>query len=112
MALRIAFAIFLWFFGRRPVSLECFIRPISLMYSDIIVKFWTLSASHPRMPRKCTHLVLVDGVDAQHIKSIALGLRAAKLPLLLLGAGQVVGRVDVSDLPLAVYLTLELLPAL
>lgn len=39
-ALRIAFAIFLWFFGRSPVSLECFIRPISVMYSDIIVKFY------------------------------------------------------------------------
>lgn len=39
MALRIAFAIFLWFFGRRPVSLECFIRPVSVMYSDMIVKF-------------------------------------------------------------------------
>jgi hypothetical protein len=39
IALRIAFAIFLWFFGRRPVSLECFIRPISVMYSDMIVKF-------------------------------------------------------------------------
>jgi len=41
-ARRIAFAIFRWFFGRRPVSLECFIRPISVMYSDIIVKFWSL----------------------------------------------------------------------
>jgi len=41
-ARRIAFAIFRWFFGRRPVSLECFIRPISVMYSDIIVKFWPL----------------------------------------------------------------------
>lgn len=40
MALRMAFAIFLWFFGRRPVSLECFIRPISVMYSDMIVKFY------------------------------------------------------------------------
>ena len=40
MALRMAFAIFLWFFGRRPVSLECFIRPISVMYSDIILKFY------------------------------------------------------------------------
>jgi hypothetical protein len=40
MALRIAFAIFLWFLGRRPVSLECFIRPVSVMYSDMIVKFW------------------------------------------------------------------------
>lgn len=39
MALRMAFAIFLWFFGRRPVALECFIRPVSFMYSDMIVKF-------------------------------------------------------------------------
>lgn len=39
MALRMAFAIFLWFLGRRPVSLECFIRPVSVMYSDMIVKF-------------------------------------------------------------------------
>lgn len=43
MALRIAFAIFLWFFGRRPVSLECFMRPVSVMYSDIIVKFYIMS---------------------------------------------------------------------
>jgi len=59
-----------------------------------------------------THLVLVDGVDAQHIKRIALGLLAAKLPLLLLGTGQVVGRVDVSGLPFAVDLALELFPPL
>jgi hypothetical protein len=39
IALRIALAIFLWFLGRNPVSLECFTRPISVMYSDIIVKF-------------------------------------------------------------------------
>lgn len=39
IALRIAFAIFLWFFGLRPVSLDCFIRPVSVMYSDMIVKF-------------------------------------------------------------------------
>lgn len=47
MALRIAFAIFLWFLGRRPVSLECFIRPVSVMYSDIMVKFCGVSAFHP-----------------------------------------------------------------
>jgi hypothetical protein len=39
MALRMAFAILRWFFGRSPVSLECFIRPVSVMYSDIMVKF-------------------------------------------------------------------------
>jgi len=43
-ALRIAFAIFLWFLGRSPVSLECLIRPISVMYSDIMVKFCHVSA--------------------------------------------------------------------
>jgi hypothetical protein len=37
-----------------------------------------------------TDLVLVDGVDAQDVESVALGLLAAKLPLLLLGARQVV----------------------
>jgi hypothetical protein len=47
MALRMALAIFLWFFGRRPVSLECFIRPISVMYSDIMVKF---CACQPKLP--------------------------------------------------------------
>lgn len=41
-ARRIAFAILRWFFGRSPVSLECFIRPISVMYSDMIVKFCPL----------------------------------------------------------------------
>lgn len=39
IALRIALAIFLWFLGRRPVSLECLMRPVSVMYSDMIVKF-------------------------------------------------------------------------
>ena len=47
IALLMAFAIFLWFFGRSPVSFECFIRPISVIYSDIIVKFCDLSASLP-----------------------------------------------------------------
>jgi hypothetical protein len=47
MARRIAFAIFLWFFGRRPVSLECFIRPISVMYSDMIVKFCVRQSTIP-----------------------------------------------------------------
>ena len=39
IALRMALATFRWFFGRSPVSLECFIRPISVMYSLIMVKF-------------------------------------------------------------------------
>lgn len=39
IALRIAFAIFRWLTGRRPVALLCFIRPIAVMYSDIIEKF-------------------------------------------------------------------------
>lgn len=39
IALRIAFAIFLWLTRRRPVELECRIRPISVMYSDMTAKF-------------------------------------------------------------------------
>jgi hypothetical protein len=55
IALRMAFAIFLWFFGRRPVSLECFIRPVSVIYSDIIVKFYSPSVSYqPECPVKPT----------------------------------------------------------
>lgn len=64
------------------------------------------------MAHDSTHLVFVDGVDAQHVKGIALGPLAAKLPLLLLGARQVVGRVDVARLPFAVHLALELAPPL
>jgi hypothetical protein len=59
-----------------------------------------------------THLVFLYGVDAQLVESIALGLLAALLPLLLLGARQVGRRVDVARLPLAVYLALELAPPL
>ena len=70
------------------------------------------SASKLTVSLQCTHLVLVHGVDSQHVERIALGLLAAELPLLLLGAGQIVGRVDVSGLPLAVDLALELCPPL
>lgn len=38
-ALRIAFAILRWFTARRPVSRRCLIRPMEVMYSDIIEKF-------------------------------------------------------------------------
>lgn len=112
MARRMAFAIFRWFFGRRPVSLECFIRPVSLMYSDMIVKFCACQLSNWVPAWQCTHLVLIDGVDAQHVKGIARGLLAAVLPLLLLGAAQVVWRVDVTGLPFAIDLALELAPPL
>lgn len=40
IALLIAFAIRRWLTGRRPVSLLCLMRPISVMYSDIIEKFY------------------------------------------------------------------------
>jgi hypothetical protein len=39
IALRMAFAIFRWLTGRNPVSEECLIRPISVMYSDMMEKF-------------------------------------------------------------------------
>lgn len=68
------------------------------------------SAPNFNISCRCTHLVLVDGVDTQHVKGILLGLLAAKLPLLLLGAAQVVRRVHITGLPLAVDLALELLP--
>lgn len=59
IALRIAFAILRWFFGRRPVSLECFIRPVSVMYSDIMVKFCLLLASFlPAHSMSIAYLVL------------------------------------------------------
>jgi hypothetical protein len=107
MALRMAFAILRWFLGRRPVSLECFIRPVSVMYSDMIVKF---CVCQPRSIKATvpTHLVFEDGVDAQHVKGIALRLLAAVPPLLLLGARQILRRVDIAGLPLAVDLALEL----
>lgn len=39
MALRIAFAIFRWLTGRRPVCCRCLIRPRGDTYSDITEKF-------------------------------------------------------------------------
>lgn len=82
------------------------------MYSDMIVKFWGPSVPSLYMSFQYTHLVLVQRVDAQHVKGVLLGLLAAELPLALLGASQVVRRVDVARLPLAVDLALELLPPL
>lgn len=38
-ALLIAFAIFRWLTGRSPVILAGLIRPISVMYSDMMEKF-------------------------------------------------------------------------
>lgn len=109
MALRMAFAILRWFLGRSPVSLECFIRPISVMYSDIIVKFCIPSVGpFPSVSVSNPYLVFGYWVDTQEIKGILLGPLAAKLPLLLLGARQIVRGVDVSGLPLAEYLALEL----
>lgn len=40
MVLLIALAIRLWLTGRRPVSFECLILPIGVIYSDIIEKFY------------------------------------------------------------------------
>lgn len=37
--LRMAFAIFRWLTGRNPVVLRCLMRPMGVMYSDIIEKF-------------------------------------------------------------------------
>jgi hypothetical protein len=77
------------------------------MYSDMIVKF---CVCQPRSIKATvpTHLVFEDGVDAQHVKGIALRLLAAVPPLLLLGARQILRRVDIAGLPLAVDLALEL----
>jgi hypothetical protein len=107
-ALRIAFAIFLWFFGRRPVSLECFMRPISVMYSDIMVKFCQLLVPSPLSGLRFTHLILQHRVDAQHVKSILLWLLPSELPLLLLAPAQIMRRIHIARLPFPVYLALEL----
>jgi len=53
-------------------------------------------------------LILQYRIDAQHIKGVLLRLLAPVLPLLLLGAGEVVGRVDVAGLPFSVDLPLVL----
>jgi hypothetical protein len=108
-ALRIAFAILRWFFGRRPVSFECFMRPISVMYSDIMVKFCGALASVSTVrPVWLTHLILQHRVDAQDVESVLLGLLPALLPLLLLTPAQVVRRIHVARLPFPVDLALEL----
>lgn len=54
IALRMALAIFRWFFGRSPVSRECFMRPVSVMYSDMMVKFYAWSAPALCRPRRRT----------------------------------------------------------
>lgn len=40
MALLMAFAIFLWLAGRRPVSSRCCMRPMGVMNSEIREKFY------------------------------------------------------------------------
>jgi hypothetical protein len=112
MALRMAFAIFLWFLGRRPVALAGFMRPVSVMYSDMMVKFCSLSAPSRAELFWATDLVLEHRVDTQDVESVTLGPLAACLPFLLLGTRKIGGRVDVAWLPLAVYLALELAPPL
>jgi hypothetical protein len=72
IALLIAFAIRLWFTGRRPVSFLCLIRPISVMYSDIMLKFCErLACCHfealARQWLLGTHFVMMNGIDAQLI---------------------------------------------
>ena len=61
MALLMAFAIFLWFTGRRPVSLECLIRPIAVINSEMMEKFCALGQPFPvsHFDRESTYLVLV-----------------------------------------------------
>jgi hypothetical protein len=39
MLRRMAFAIFLWLTGLKPVCFGCLIRPVVDMYSDMIEKF-------------------------------------------------------------------------
>jgi hypothetical protein len=59
-----------------------------------------------------SYLVFVDWVDTKHVNSVTLWLLPPNLPLLLLCARQIPGRVYVSRLPLAVYLALELASSL
>lgn len=107
MARRIAFAIFRWFLGRRPVSLECFIRPVSVMYSDIMVKFCAVSAEPSSLSAVRTYLVFGNGVDPEGVEGVARGRLAGELPLLLLHGRQIVRCVDVARVPPAVDLLLE-----
>jgi hypothetical protein len=58
-------------------------------------------------PNSSTYLVLQDRIYTQDIKSILLRLLAPVLPLLLLGAAQIMWRVDIARLPFPVYLALE-----
>lgn len=53
--LLIAFAIFLWLTFLRPVSLPCLIRPMGVMYSDIMEKFCS-----SRMPALAHHIFVVS----------------------------------------------------
>lgn len=41
------------------------------MYSDIMVKFYTLSVAAPGTVKGNVYLIFGDGVDAKRIKSVA-----------------------------------------
>lgn len=114
MALRTAFAIFLWLTGLSPVSLLCLILPISVMKSDIIAKFCRERNKNKlalvlarAVLESCgksvavTRLVMVQRVDPQHVKHVlfwfSLGLRLS--PLVCFHAAQIMRRIGLSRLP-------------
>lgn len=103
--LRIALAIFRWLTGRRPVWLECLIRPIEVMYSDIMEKFCrqrmdklASSSCFYQPGNESTHLVVIERVHIQGIKCICGGTVALP-PLLHLCRTQVMRRIDITSLP-------------
>jgi len=112
MARRMALAILRWFLGRRPVSRECLMRPVSVMYSDVMVKFCIVVSHDTRLDTVTAwsaaglHLVLEQRVDAKHVKGILGRPPTPILPFLLLGARQVMRSVNVTRSPLAVDLAL------
>lgn len=103
-ALLIAFAIRRWLTGRRPVSLPCLIRPISVMYSDIIEKFYSRVRiyiyPHPLIITILTtgvlrggmYSVFLDRVDSKQIHRIERW-RFPRSPLPLLLETQIMRRI-------------------
>ena len=121
IALLIAFATRRWFRGRRPVALECLIRPVSVMNSPSSAKFcsspmissviFQSKASTTELEGKNhmsdTHLVLLPRIEAQLIKHVPLRLPLPWLPLRHLHATEVVRRVHVTPPPRPVHLLLK-----
>lgn len=113
MALRIALAIFRWLTGRRPVTFRCLMRPMAVIYSDMIEKFcyWKMTVNQMMSIRPFhitihghgrdqAYLVEIKRIPIQGIKSIRRRTLAPP-PFLHLCRTKIMWCVDVACFPLA-----------